>query len=449
MEDTARLGETVRELLATGRPERLAPLLEEAHPADIAATLRDLPVVEQVLVFRLLNPEQAGLVLAELDDQQLLDLVRALDEVEISSILDRMPPDDAAQVVDELPEEQAEKVLDLMKEEKSEDIQELLEYGEKTAGRIMSPEVLAVHENLSVGQTIAEVRKAPAAESAHSLYVVDDHDHLVGVLPLRRLITADLATPVRLICQQEDVVSVTPETDQEEVARLVAKYDLVSVPVVDRDHRLLGVITVDDVIDVISEEATEDIQRLAGAGGDETVFDSPRTVFPRRLLWRVINLGTATLAASVIGLFEGSIQAVATLAVFMPIVASMGGIGTTQTATVVIRGLALGDMTSGHVWRVLRKELALAASTGATNAALMGLIAYLWKGQLLLAVIVGVALLFNMLVAATVGVVIPLLLKTFRVDPAIASSVIVTTFTDVCGFFSFLGLATLLIRYLA
>jgi magnesium transporter len=448
VDETDRLGETVRELLESGRPERLAELLEEAHPADVAAALRDLPVGEQVLVFRQLNPEQAGQVLSELDDQQLLDLVRGLDEVEISSILDRMQPDDAAQVVDELPQDQAEKVLDLMREEKSEGIQELLEYGDKTAGRIMSPEVLAVHENLSVSQAIAEVRKAPAAESAHSLYVVDDHDHLVGVLPLRRLITADPATPVRLICQHDDVVSVAPETDQEEVARLVAKYDLLSVPVVNRDHRLIGVITVDDVIDVISEEATEDIQRMAGAGGDETVFDPPRTVFPKRMLWRVINLGTATLAASVIGLFEGSIQAVATLAVFMPVVASMGGIGTTQTATVVIRGLALGDMTAGHVWRVLRKELTLAATTGAANATLMGLIAYLWKGQLLLAVIVSAALLFNMLVAATVGVVIPLLLKTFRVDPAIASSVIITTFTDVFGFLSFLGLATLLIRFL-
>jgi magnesium transporter len=171
-------------------------------------------------------------------------------------------------------------------------------------------------------------------------------------------------------------------------------------------------------------------------------------VFPKRMLWRVINLGTATLAASVIGLFEGAIQAVAALAVFMPIVASMGGIGTTRTATVVIRGLALGDMTAGHVWRVLRKELILAATTGITNATLMGLITYLWKRQLLLAVIVGVALVFNMLVAATVGVLVPLLLKTFRVDPAIASSVIITTFTDVFGFFCFLGLATLLITFL-
>jgi magnesium transporter len=444
---TQRLSETVEELVRSGRRERLSQVLDEAHAADVAAALRDLPVDDQLSVFRLLNREAAGAVLAELDDQTLLELVRALDEVEISIILDRMQPEDAADVLEELPEEQAEKVLDLMKEEKSEEIQELLEYGEKTAGRIMSPDVLAVHENATVAQAIEQVRKSPVAEEAHSLYVIDDHEHLIGSLPLRRLITADPATPVRLL-RQEEPVSVTPETDQEDVARLVAKYDLVALPVVDRDHRLLGVISVDNVIDVIREEATEDIQRFGGAAGDETVFDPPRAVFPKRLLWRLINLGTAILAASVIGLFEGSIRELATLAIFMPIVASMGGIATTQTATVVIRGLALGDMTTSHIWRVLSKEVTLGLTTGLATAVLMGMIAYLWKGQVLLALLVAVAMVLNMLLAAAVGVMVPLLLKSFRADPAIASSVIITTFTDVWGFFSFLGLATLLIRFL-
>jgi magnesium transporter len=358
-----------------------------------------------------------------------------------------MPADNAAEIVDELPAEQAEKVLDLMKEEQAEEVQELLEYGEKTAGRIMSPRFVAVHEEASVAQAIEHVRKAASAEQAFYLYVVDDHDHLVGVVPFRRLITADPATPVNLI-REEEVVSVTPDTDQEEVARQVAKYNLLAVPVVNQSRKLLGTITVDDVIDIIQEEATEDIHRLAGVAADETVFDPPRAVFTKRLLWRLVNLATAILAASVIGLFEGSIQSLAMLAVFMPIVASMGGISTTQTATVVIRGLALGDMTAAHLWRVLRKELSLALTTGAANGLVMMAIAYLWKGQFLLSLILGVALLFNMLVAAVVGVLIPLSLKTFRIDPAIASSVIITTFTDVFGFFSFLGLATLLIKFL-
>jgi magnesium transporter len=442
-----RLSETVSDLVQTGRRDRLGQVLAEAHAADLAAAMRDLSVDNQVTVFRLLGREQAGAVLAELDDQTLLELVRALDEAEISSTLDRMQPADAAGVLEELPQEQAEKVLDLMKEEKSEEVQELLEYGEKTAGRIMSPDCLAVHENVTVAQAIEQVRKSPIAETAQSLYVVDDHEHLIGSLPLRRLIIADPSTPVGLL-RQEEPVSVRPETDQEEVAQLVAKYNLVAVPVVDQDHRLLGVISVDDVIDIIREEATEDIQRFGGAAGDETVFDPAAAVFAKRLLWRLVNLATAILAASVIGLFEGSIRELATLAIFMPIVASMGGISTTQTATVVIRGIALGDMTSAHVWRVLWKEFSLGLTTGLANGLVMGFIAYLWKGRLLLAAIIAVALVINMLVAAVVGVVTPLLLKSFRADPAIASSVIITTFTDVCGFFSFLGLATLLIRFL-
>jgi magnesium transporter len=311
----------------------------------------------------------------------------------------------------------------------------------------MSPDFVAVSDRANVGQAIEHIRKSRTGDDAFYLYVVDEHEHLVGLVPLHRLLTADPATPIHAI-RNETVESVTVDTDQEEVARRVQRYDLVQIPVVDATHRLLGTISVDNVIDVINEEATEDIQRLAGVGGDETALDPPQAVLPKRLVWRLINLGTATLAASVIGLFESSIQALATLAVFMPIVASMGGIGTTQTATVVVRGIALGELPRGVIVRVLRKELWLALTTGATTGFLIASIAYLWRGQLLLAGILGVALLFNMLVAAVVGTLVPVALKAFRIDPAIASSVIITTFTDVFGFFSFLGLATLMMRFL-
>jgi magnesium transporter len=447
VEETTRLTETIKELLAGGRDERLASVLDDAHAADISQAIREVEVGDQVRLFRLLNPQQAGAVLAELDDQILLELVRALDETEVSKILDQMPSDDVVEVVEELPREQAEKILDLMEEEKSEEVQELLEYGEGTAGRLMSPRFVAVNEHATVAQAIDHIRKSAAGEDAFYLYVVDDHDHLVGVVPVHRLVTAEPTTPLRAI-RAEDVESVTVDTDQEEVARLVQRYNVLEVPVVDADRRLLGRISVDDVIDVIHEEATEDIQRLGGVAGDETVLDPPRSVFPKRLVWRLINLGTAILAASVIGLFESSIQTLATLAVFMPIVASMGGIGTTQTATVVVRGIALGEMTRHVLTRVMFKELWLALSTGAANGLVLAVIAYLWKGQMLLSLILGVALVFNMLVAAVVGTLVPMLLRAFRIDPAIASSVIITAFTDVCGFFSFLGLATLLLRFL-
>ncbi len=447
MSESERLATSVKELLEAGRDDRLATVIEAAHAADLAAVVRELPPSDQVRVFRLLGPDDAGAVLSELDDPTARELLRSLDETEVSRILERMPADHVVEVVEELPREEAEKILELMEQEKSEEVQGLLEYRDGSAGRLMSPSFVAVTEGGSVGQAIEHIRKSRTGDDAFYVYVIDEHEHLVGLVPLHRLLTADPATPIHAI-RNENVESVTVDTDQEEVARLVQRYDLVQVPVVDANRRLLGTISVDDVIDVIHEEATEDIQRLGGVGGDETVLDPPRAVLPKRLIWRLINLGTAVLAASVIGLFESSIQTLATLAVFMPIVASMGGIGTTQTATVVVRGIALGDLTRSVITRVLRKELWLGLTTGAVNGLVIAVIAYLWKGQLLLAIILGLALLLNMLMAAVVGTLVPFALTLFRIDPAIASSVIITTFTDVFGFFSFLGLATLLMRFL-
>ena len=226
------------------------------------------------------------------------------------------------------------------------------------------------------------------------------------------------------------------------------RHHLIEVPVVDGDRRLLGTISVDDVIDVIRDEATEDIQRLAGVPGDETVLDPPKAVFTKRLVWRLINLATAVLAASVIGLFEGSIRSLATLAIFMPIVASMGASGPPRPPPWSSGASRLGEMTAGVLMRVLRKEVWLGLTTELANGLVLAVNRLPMEGGWLLAFILGLALIFNMIVAAVVGTLVPIALKTFRVDPAIASSVIITTFTDVCGFFSFLGLATVLIRYL-
>src|SRR6266542_5915819 len=249
MNDADRLLEAIKTLVkGTGDPRDHA-LLDEAHPADVAAVLRQLPLSEQVTIFRTLSQERAGEVLSELDDHALLELVRALDEVEVSRILDEMPPEHAADVVEELPSEQAEKILDLMQEEKSEEVQEILEYPEHSAGRLMSPDFVAVNEGSTVEQAIEHIRKSVSEERAFEVYVVDSHRPLVGVVPLRRLLTAHPSSPVFAI-RDDNVVSVTPEMDQEEVARLVAKYDLVAVPVVDRDHRLVGTIAVDDVLDI-------------------------------------------------------------------------------------------------------------------------------------------------------------------------------------------------------
>jgi magnesium transporter len=280
------------------------------------------------------------------------------------------------------------------------------------------------------------------------VYVVDGHEHLVGVVPLRRLITADPSTPVHAI-RQPDVVSVAADTDQEEVARLVTKHHLLAVPVVGRDHRLLGTITVDDVIDVIHEEATEDIHRLGGVAADETIFDPAGKVVRRRLFWLLVNLPTAVLAATVVSAFEPAIRTLAVLAVFMPIVAGMGGNAGIQTFTVIVRAIALGDLTLANTRKVLFREVIIGLVNGVGAGTVAGLIAYLWKGDPLLGVILGIAMITNMLVAALAGTLVPVVLKRLRVDPAVATGVMVTTLTDCAGFLSFLGLATLALRFLA
>ena len=447
IDGAVRLAEALRELLVEDDRARLPALLAETHPADLAHALRELDLSEQVAVLRRLVPEQAGEVLYEMDDPTRLALVEALGQGELSQILDRMAPDEAADVVDALPDEQAEQILELLPEKESEEIQDLLQYGKSTAGGIMTPEFVAVYEDMAVGQALDHLRKSATREGPFYVYVVDDHEHLVGVVPLRRLLTADPSTSIEAI-RRTDVISVSAETDQEEVARLVTKHNLLAVPVVSKDNRLLGTITVDDVIDVIHEEATEDIHRLGGVAGDETIFDPTGKVVRRRLFWLLVNLPTAVLAATVVGLFEPSIQAVAMLAVFMPIVAGMGGNAGIQTFTVIVRAIALGDLTLANTRKVLLREAIIGLSNGIGTGLMAGLIAYLWKGSPLLGLILGLAMITNMLVAALAGTLIPVALKLLRVDPAVATGVIVTTFTDCSGFLSFLGLATLLLRFL-
>jgi magnesium transporter len=447
MENTQRLGETVRDLVESGRHERLGQVLEEAHAADIAAVLRDLSVADRVTVFRLLTRDQAGEVLAELDDPTLSELAQALDPAELSGMLDRLPPDDAAQVLEELPAEQSEQVLDLMKEEKSEDVQELLDHGEKTAGRIMSPDVLFVHENLSVGQAIEQVRKSPVAETAQALYVVDDHEHLVGSLPWRRLITADPATPVGLL-REEETISVRPETDQEEVAQLVAKYDVVSIPVVDQDHRLIGTISVDDVIDVIQEEHEEDVTAMVGSGAEELERLSTSRRVLLRLPWLMITIVIQLLGGLIIARFSRTLSQVILLVSFMPVIQAISGNTGLQSATIVVRGLATGHMHLSQWRQAVVQQLRTTLQLGLICGAVVGTVGALAHGTLTFGIIVGLSMLISVNLSAIAGTGFPMLSKRLGFDPALTAGPFETAFQDVVGVSIYLGLATALIRFL-
>ena len=442
--------DSVKRLLRIGATANLLNLLQKQHPADLAQVFGTLLDTERQAVFSLLVERSARLAMetvSEMGPEEGAKLLTGRSAEEIAKLLQELPSDDAAALIDYLPKELSAEVLELMRRRESGEVESLLEYGEQTAGRIMNPQVFALSEDLTVGEAITALQSSRDVEMVFYLYVVDERRHLVGVTSLRRLLLVSPETPLKRIMAPE-VTSVRVDTDQEEVARLVASYNLLAVPVVDEESKLVGIVTVDDVIDVIKDEAAEDLLRLAGVSGDERIETPVSEAFRKRLPWLGINLVTAFLAASVVAAFEGTIQQVTALAIFMPIVAGMGGNAATQTLTVIVRGLALGQLT----WSSARKTLAKESAIGLGNGVALGLVAagvaWATKSDPMLGLVLGMAMLINLLVAATAGTLVPLGLKALKVDPALGSSVFITTFTDVVGFASFLGLATVFLRYL-
>jgi magnesium transporter len=443
--------DSVKRLLRIGATANLLNLLQKQHPADLAQVFGSLLDNERQSVFNLLverNGRLAMETVSEMGPEPGAQLLTARSADEIAKLLQEIPSDDAAALIDYLPDELSNEVLELMRRRESEQVESLLEYGEQTAGRIMNPRVFALNEDLTVGEAIAALQGSRDVEMVFYLYVIDSRNHLVGVTSLRRLLLVSPETPLKRIMTPE-VISVRVDTDQEEVARQVASYNLLAVPVVDEENKLEGIITVDDVIDVIKDEATEDLLRLAGVSGDERIATPWFEAYRKRLPWLGVNLVTAFMAASVVSLFESTIDQVTALAVFMPIVAGMGGNAATQTLTVVVRGLALGELSWGQARKTILKEAAIGLGAGLALGTLAAGVAWVSYRDPMLGLLLGMAMICNMLVATISGTLVPLGLRAMRIDPALASSVFITTFTDVVGFASFLGFATIFLRYLA
>lgn len=447
--------DSVRRLIRRGATARAMNVLHKGRPADVAQVLHGLNDLDRHAVFAALSRadrELAAASLSELATDEGVELLTALEPEAIAQVLQELPSDDAAVFISELPEETREQVLDLMKIEASTDVQELLGFAEGTAGRIMSPDVFALNEDLTVGEAVSAIQKASRdVEMFFYLYVVDERNHLVGVVSLRQLLLVPPTTPLKKI-MATDVISVRTETDQEEVSRIVARYNLLGVPVTDTENKLVGIVTVDDVIDVIREEATEDIYALSGVSTDDSAISAPGRSVRLRLPWLLVNLATAFLAASVVNLFTNTIGQVVVLASLMPIVAGMGGNAATQTLAVIVRGLALGEVTWENSRRVLLKEFLVGLANGLANGLVAAVLVYIWFGATkqtaLIGGIIAMAMINNMVIAGVAGTMIPLILKKLKADPALASTVFVTTCTDIGGFFSFLGLATLLLKFL-
>jgi magnesium transporter len=361
---------------------------------------------------------------------------------QVAEALQQLDSDDAVYVIEDLDKEEQSDILAKLPSFERAALERSLEYPEDSAGRIMQTDLIAVPPFWSVGQTIDYMREAEdLPDRFYEVFVVDPGYHLIGSVALDMLLRSKRPTTIESITESE-IHPIEVEADQEAVAREFERYNLTSAPVVDTDNRLVGVITADDVVEVVKEEASEDILRMGGVAG-ESVFDPVLQTTQHRFLWLFVNLGTAILASWVISLFDATIQQMVALAVLMPIVASMGGNAGTQTMTVAVRALATQELGTANALRVIGRETAVGLLNGLLFALIMGAIAFYWFGSGTLGVVIGAAMIINLLVAALAGILIPLGLYAVRLDPAIASGVFVTMCTDCVGFFAFLGLAAM------
>lgn len=427
------LSDSIKRLLRRDASTHLRKIVNKAHAADLSVIFRSLSVVQQRRVFDLIrDPEQKGLLLSEVDDDLFQGLIvdRPLDE--IVEIFETMPTDDVADLIGKLPQEFSGAILERMKNEGSEQVEGLLRYGDDTAGGIMVPDFIALPQEVTAAEAIKSLQKEyQNVEMPFYLYVVDEYGHLVGVVSLRQLVVVTPQTPLKEF-MTTDVFSVTTDMDQEEVARIVARYDILAVPVVDHGNILVGIVTVDDIIDIIRQEATEDIFKMAGVGGEEFVETKSIARSTRiRLPWLFASCLGGIVAFIIIGRFETALTKVAYLAAFIPVILGMGGNVGTQSSTIVVRGLATGRLNVRDIWSVVSKEIAVGLILGMTYGILIGTVAQLRYPGLLLAVSVGLAVVCSMTLATLVGSLVPMLFARMSVDPAVATGPFVTTAIDI------------------
>ena len=441
---TAAFVEKVVDAADAGDGMRLRDLLQDLHPADIADLMGFLTAEHRAVVVTWLAPDVLAEVLPELDDDIREQVVERLPSGALAEALQELDSDDAAAVVEEMEEDQRREVLAAMPEQDRAAIESSLGHAEDSAGRLMQREVMAAPEFWSVGDTIDHLRAQgeDLPELFFDIYVVDPHYRPVGGVAVSRLLRS--GRNVKLSALMEPVNEIEVKVDQEEVAYIFEKYHLISAPVVDAGGRLVGQITVDDIVNIIQEESREDLLRLAGVsdeGRDAGIFGMMRSRIP----WLVINLGTAVAASLVIGAFQDEIEALVALAVLMPIVASIGGNAGVQAMTVAVRSLAARELSAANAVRIVRRETIVGFLNGAAIAVLLAAVAAVWFGMPMLSLVIGLAVTINLVAAALAGVLIPMILERLDRDPAVASPVFVTWITDTVGFFTFLGLAGLIL----
>jgi magnesium transporter len=438
----AEIVERVAAAIEGNNRAALADLIGGWHEADLGDLLAALDPALRPRLIELLGAGFDFKALTELDQGARADILEQLSPVAVILGIRELETDDAVAILESLPKDRQKDILERLPHPKRVALARSLEYPEDSAGRRMQTEYMAVRPDTTVGQTIDYMRETPdLPDRFYEIYITDRGHRLLGAVALDRLLRAKRPVPISEL-MHEDLHLVRAADDQEEVARLFERYDLIAAPVVDEAERLVGVITVDDVVDVIEEEAEEDLKALGGVHGEE-LSDTVGTVARRRFNWLLVNLATAFLASSVLGLFEGQLQKMVALAVLAPIVASQGGNAATQTMTVVVRALAVRELSSANVWRTILREVLVGLVNGVAFAVITGVAAVAWFKVPQLGVVIGLAMLCNLVAGALGGILIPLLLDRSGADPAVSSGVFVTTVTDVVGFFSFLTIATL------
>ena len=421
----------------------LKELLTEYHASEIAIILESLPQESRDRIINILPSDLASDVLSEMDAESHPErILENLDPEKRSEIVEELDYDDATDIISQLPEEQQNEILLELDEEDASTIRNLLNYAEDTAGGIMNTQVLKLNGKSSKKEALDEViRQSEEMEEFYTINVIDDDNVLLGIVSLKDIIKAKNSIKVAELIQV-DFVYVLADTDQEEVAKLISQYNLTSIPVVDEEMHLLGRITFDDVIDVLEEENTEDILKISGVSEDEELAGNWREAVKSRLPWLVLNLGTAFLAASVIRYFHGTIAQLGIIAGYMTMIAGMGGNAATQALAVTVRRISLNDLTDNQAYRTVLKEFTVGLINGAVIGAIVFAFAYLYDLNPLLGLVVFLAMTGNLIIAGVAGSAIPLVLKRVGIDPAVASSIIITTFTDVFGFLLLLGMAS-------
>lgn len=408
-------------------------ILADIHPADIADIMKRLPKEDREFVFDILKGEVVSDVLAELDEPVQEKLLKNESPERIVEIIENLDSDDAADIVGDLPDDKRAEVLAEAPLELQEELRELLVYDEETAGGLMALELIALKAHQPVIEAIQEIRKEKDnVEDIYVIYVVDEFDKLVGFVTLKSLVLANPDDILKDI-MEEEIIAVNTDQDQEEVAALAKKYDLVSIPVVDKNYRLVGRITIDDIIDVMEDEASEDFNRMAGLSEDSQIEESVWKTSFDRLPWLTIGLLGGILAAFILSQFETSLAQVVALSFFIPVIMAMGGNSGIQSSSIVVRGLATGDLTLRDAWPHVRKELGTAVLNGIINGVILGLIVTFWLDSLKLGLAVGIVLVLIIIQAGVFGTIIPFTLKRFGIDPAIATGPFITTINDVLG----------------